>query len=58
MTGPDKDGCFETTVRLKGGYYEYKFVINGTDWTHDPVNPDQNGPFTNSVVRVRHKKKD
>jgi hypothetical protein len=53
LTGPDEHGCFRTTIRLKAGMYEYKFVLNGDTWTHDPDNPDQNGPFTNSVVRVR-----
>jgi 1,4-alpha-glucan branching enzyme len=57
MTGPDKDGCFQTTLRLNAGHYEYKFVLNGTTWTHDPGNPNQNGPFNNSVVRVRLTKK-
>jgi hypothetical protein len=53
MDGPDADGYYRTTMPLKTGQYEYKFVINGTEWTHDPENPDQTGPFTNSVVRVR-----
>ena len=57
MSGPDPDGWFQTVVRLTNGYYEYKFVVNGTDWTHDPGNPDQNGPFSNSVLRVRRVKK-
>ena len=53
MSGPDAHGSYRTTIRLKPGIYEYKFVLNGDTWTHDPDNPDQNGPFTNSVVRVR-----
>ncbi|MEX2316534.1 MAG: redoxin domain-containing protein [Pirellulales bacterium] len=53
MDGPDEGGGFQKTIRLKPGQYEYKFVINGNDWIHDPDNPDQYGPFTNSVVRVR-----
>jgi peroxiredoxin len=53
MSGPDAEGNYRTTLRLKPGVHEYKFVINGTQWTHDPDNPDQNGPFTNSVVRVK-----
>jgi hypothetical protein len=51
-------GRYRTTLRLKPGQYEYKFVVNGTEWTHDPGNPDQNGPFSNSVVSVREVKKD
>jgi hypothetical protein len=57
MTGPDDDGWYRTTLRLKRGQYEYKFVVNGTDWKHDPDNPDQNGPFNNSVLRVQPPKK-
>jgi peroxiredoxin len=53
MSGPDVEGWYRTTVRLQPGMHEYKFVINGTQWMHDPDNPDQNGPYTNSVVRVR-----
>jgi hypothetical protein len=53
MTGPDDKGYFKTTIRLKPGIHEYKFVVNGNNWTHDPENPDQNGPFTNSVVHIR-----
>jgi peroxiredoxin len=53
LAGPDEHGSYRTTIRLKPGIYEYKFVLNGDTWTHDPGNPDQNGPFTNSVVRVR-----
>lgn len=58
LTGPDDAGCYDTTLRLTPGQYEYKFVVNGTEWTHDPGNPDQNGPFSNSVVRVRRAKND
>ena len=53
MAGPDEQGRFQTTVRVKPGQHEYKFVVNGNNWIPDPGNPDQNGPFTNSVVRVR-----
>ncbi len=57
MTGPDKDGWFRTTLHLNAGHYEYKFVLNGKTWTHDPGNPNQNGPFNNGVIRVRPTKK-
>jgi 1,4-alpha-glucan branching enzyme len=53
MNGPDEAGYFITTLRLTAGLYEYKFVVEGNQWTHDPGNPDINGPFNNSVVRVR-----
>jgi peroxiredoxin len=57
MDGPDADGCYRTTLRLKPGQYEYKFVVNGTNWLPDPENTDQTGPYTNSVVRVRQQQK-
>ena len=52
MDGPDADGYYHTTLRLKPGLHEYKFVINGNNWPPDPDNPDQNGPYSNSVVRI------
>ena len=53
MEGPDAKGNYLATVRLKPGLHEYKFVINGNNWQPDPENPDTNGPFSNSVVRVQ-----
>jgi hypothetical protein len=41
-----------TTLRLKPGLHEYKFVVNGDNWQPDPENPDVSGPYSNSVVRV------
>lgn len=53
MAGPDKDGDFETTVRLPQGRHEYKFVINGQLWRRDLNNDAQAGPNRNSVIEVR-----
>jgi peroxiredoxin len=53
MDAPGADGYYHTTLRLKPGQYEYKFVLNGNNWQPDPENPDLNGPFSNSFVRVR-----
>ncbi len=52
MDAPDADGFYHTTVRLKPGAHEYKFVINGKHWQSDPENPETNGPYANSVVRI------
>jgi peroxiredoxin len=52
MNERDAEGYYRTTLRLKPGQYEYKFVINGTDWQTDPENPDDWGPYGNSLVRV------
>ena len=57
MDDPGADGYYYTTLRLKPGQHEYKFVVNGTNWLPDPENPDQTGPFTNSLVRIRMNRK-
>jgi peroxiredoxin len=54
MKGPDPDGYYLLTLNLKPGQHEYKFVINGEQWTHDPENPNRRGPFNNTVVRLRN----
>ena len=53
MSGPDDKKMFTATIPMKKGLHEYKFVINGDQWTHDPENPDRTGPFNNTVVRCR-----
>jgi peroxiredoxin len=52
MDAADADGYYHTTLRLKPGSHEYKFVVNGDHWQSDPDNPDVSGPYSNSVVRV------
>ncbi len=52
MDGPDKEGTFVTRLTLKKGSYEYKFVIDGRTWKHDPGNPRQAGFYNNSVLEV------
>ncbi len=52
LEGPGEDGYYLGTLQLKEGLYEYKFVVDGSHWTHDPENPDRTGPFTNSALRV------
>ena len=46
---------FTRTVELPDGVHDYKFVVNGTDWRADPVNPDtseDNNGGKNSVIRL------
>lgn len=31
----NEEGVYETTLLLKGGEYQYKFVVNGMDWVTD-----------------------
>src|SRR5262245_35290443 len=52
MQGPDKSGAYTTTLKLKAGVMEYKFVIDGKTWRADPGNPDVAGDYANSVLRV------
>jgi 1,4-alpha-glucan branching enzyme len=52
MDGPDAKGLFTTKMTLRRGRYEYKFVLEGKNWRHDPANPHQAGYFHNSVLFV------
>jgi hypothetical protein len=53
MDGPDPDGRFSKRLELSAGRYEYKFVLEGKKWRHDPANPQQAGFYNNSVLSVR-----
>jgi peroxiredoxin/mono/diheme cytochrome c family protein len=52
MTGPDAQGTYSATVVLGSGSHEYKFLIDGQTFHHDPGNPDSAGFFHNSLVRL------
>jgi peroxiredoxin len=52
MYGPDAKGRFSSTLVLKPGVHEYKYVIDGTRWRADPGNPNQNGFYRNSVLTL------
>lgn len=52
MDGPDGDGLFTTELELEKGFYQYKFVVNGTQWASDPENMVRIGPYNNSVLSV------
>jgi peroxiredoxin len=52
MTGPDAKGTFTTKLVLKGGSYEYKYVLEGKTWRADPGNRRQVGIYRNSVLVV------
>jgi len=52
MEGPDDEGRYMTTLDLKAGMYEYKFVLDGKTWKTDPGNDQHEGIYDNSVVRV------
>lgn len=40
MSGPDAEGFWRATIKLGAGDYQYKFVVDGTRWFHDPLNAD------------------
>lgn len=55
MSDEDGDGTWTTTHVLTPGEYQYKFVINGTEWLEDPANPERIGDSYgghNSVLHV------
>jgi 1,4-alpha-glucan branching enzyme len=52
MLGPDADGRFTLTLKLKPGAYEYRFRVDGRRWRSDPGNPEQQGYYRNSVLKV------
>jgi 1,4-alpha-glucan branching enzyme len=52
MTGPDALGNHSTTITLDLGSHEYKFLIDGETFRHDPGNPESAGFFHNSVIRL------
>jgi peroxiredoxin len=55
MAGPDGSGRFHTKLVLDPGTYEYKYVLDGTRWRHDPANRRQAGFYNNSLINVgRH----
>ncbi len=50
----DGTGVYTATLNLDPGYYQYKFVRNGSEWIQDPANPltAWDGGFENSEVHV------
>lgn len=56
MVDENGDGQWTLYYNLPPGVYEYKFVVNGTEWITDPSNPEKvEDGFAgeNSVIRVR-----
>jgi chromosome partitioning protein len=54
LKGPGKTGMWRTSIRLRPGEYQYRFVVDG-EWMTDPENPEWvPSPFggRNSIVRV------
>jgi hypothetical protein len=51
----DDEGTWRVVVNLTPGRYEYKFVINGSDWMADPDNPKVVGDYGNSEIEIDEK---
>ena len=39
LSGPDKKGLWNITLPLSEGRYEYRFVVNDSEWVLDPSAP-------------------
>jgi hypothetical protein len=48
----DDEGTWSTVIPLEAGKYEYKFVVNGSDWMADPDNPRVVGDYGNSEIEI------
>ena len=41
MSDPNQDGIWELHTELPPGRYQYKFVVDETNWKEDPNNPQK-----------------
>jgi hypothetical protein len=48
----DGDGVWRVVVDIEPGEYEYKFVVNGSEWIADPENPRVLGDYGNSGLTI------
>ncbi len=48
----DEEGTWHVVIPLAPGRYEYKFVVNGSDWMADPDNPKVVGAYGNSEIEI------
>jgi hypothetical protein len=48
----DQDGTWRVVLKLAPGTYEYKFVVNGSEWVADPDNPKVVGEYGNSQLVI------
>ena len=52
MQGPDAAGRYSARVILEAGTHEYKFLLDGERYRHDPGNSEQMGYFHNSAIKL------
>jgi hypothetical protein len=48
----DDEGVWRAVIDLAPGTYEYKFVVNGSEWIADPENPKVVGAYGNSQITI------
>ncbi len=48
----DDEGVWSVVIDLGPGVYEYKFVLNGSQWVADPDNPKTAGDYGNSELTI------
>jgi len=48
----DDEGVWTVVLDLSPGAYEYKFVVNASEWVADPENPVVVGDYGNSQITV------
>jgi len=56
MLKKSKAGWWKTTLKLPPGRYQYRFVVNGEQWSEDPENPVKEAnefDSYNSILEVR-----
>ncbi len=52
MQGPDADGRYTARIVLPPGTHEYKYLLDGTKYRHDPGNIEQAGYYHNSALTL------
>ena len=56
MLKKNKAGWWKANLKLAPGRYQYRFVVNGEQWSEDPENPNKElNEFAsfNSILEVR-----
>ena len=56
MLKKSKAGWWKTNLKLPPGRYQYRFIVNGEQWSEDPENPNKEAnefDSYNSILEVR-----
>ncbi|CAN5293785.1 hypothetical protein BH09SUM1_BH09SUM1_08910 [soil metagenome] len=53
MNGPDTNGDYTVTAKLKAGDYKYKFIAGMSEWFSDPLNTEkESDAHSNSILHL------